>query len=170
MSNLLWKLIGRRAGLYGTVADLKKPGGTSVPGMAFMTKASWFGEQSVHALDLLSFLMIAEALGNHTDRSKDFVYDHMHETTPVKVVIPAWALPEMQEACGVWGPRIYDKLKDADRAMQDMAKLGKEKGWPDEMVNTIAGTSGVEKYKQLHAQVHGYTYIPTKEGEEKTVH
>lgn len=162
MFNLFKMLIGRRAKVYGTLIQ-REEGTPRVPGMAFVISRYWFDHKH-DVMDVISFLLVAEALGNH--REGDFIYNKKHDDTQMEIHFPAWAIRELQQQCAELGPKLYEWLKKADQNAREAADKLEESGVSKEIADQIRKVSGVEKYKQIHAQVNGYMYQPETPQEE----
>jgi hypothetical protein len=172
---MLDKLIGRGAVEVHACQINSPKTGNPIPAVYVGVRERWM-KWRVYVVDLISFLIIAEKLAEHKE-DKDFVFEHKLDNNEIKMTIPAWAIVGVQERAASIGPKIYQGMKQGDEMNRQLLLSLKGKV-SEEEYEQLASTehSAIEKYKKLHAQVNGYTYIATAqaaandENKNKTLH
>jgi hypothetical protein len=160
--NLLHLLMGRgRVWLETTVLQGDK--GMPIPALKLTIRNRWGSYREI-TMDSLSFLIITEKLLDAPE-GVDFTYDQMHDTVPVKLTIPAFAVRMCKMEMGRLGPRVYEALKKADALTKSMLDA-----IPEEAKKSInLPVSPMARYMKLHAEVNGYN-LEEASAPSETVH
>lgn len=146
--------------VYGNTHPSSK--GAPIPVIYIAVRHRWF-DWRINIIDIISFLLVAEKLLTH--KEGDFEYDQQHESVRCKLTVPAWAMAAVQERAKELGPLIYAKMKEADQGAQDIVKSLEGSGTPPEALVLLSKMTLLNKYKELHAKVNGYSLTPTLKGE-----
>ena len=156
--SLINKLLGRGKVFVDMSTHPSMP---LLPVLNICFSLNWF-KYRTFVTDPVTFLLVTEKMCEHPRDGTDFEYkfddSFKGKLTTQSIIIPAYALPRMQEVCGKVGPEVYTLIKKYDLAMDKMAEeVLKSTKYTEELKQMVrARPSLMSQYKREHAKLHGY--------------